>query len=626
MDLRSFPRRAGAWVLAAAAMVLLHPGAVVAITAWPAESWTASTNLTSLDPTGWATNLSGAFWNPTTRRLWTCTNKPSKFWSLMENGSGGFAIEHEYTGTGDLEGITQISTVADRVFCIDEKGRTIRSYRISDGATLATWFLSSIPDWGNSGPEGLAFVPNAWLARNGFVDGNGVPYPQSLNGASGFGGLVFVAVQTNGWVYAFDLKTDGTFTFVGRYLTTHLESCEMTFDDSIGKMYILHNIDGNALQVTDLTSTVVGSDRKFNTISEFQVPSSSNIEGFAVAPALTTSNTVGDNWCFFTDDDNANGALRWFKQLHSKLEKHAGDGQTAAADSAVGTPPSVLARDAFLNPLPGFAITFTVASGGGSVTGSSAATDLNGVATGGSWVLGASPGVNTLTASGVGLSSSPQSFVAFGVDRTAPTASIVPVDPNPRIVAVDSISIVFSEPVLNFDLADLQLTLDGGPNLLTGTEVLATADRITWSLATSALTTAPGTYVLTLDVSNITDDAGNALSAGATDSWVMNSSVSVGSGSEIPGEPLLGSPAPNPGRGGLRIPFSLPRESRATLTVFDVRGRRVRTVVQGTFSRGAHWAVWDGRYVDGAPDRAGVYFYRLQLGAKVLNQRGFLVR
>ena len=625
MRLERFTRSAGAWWLAAVVMALLQPVVASAATPWPAETWTASVNLTPLNPSGWATNLSGAFWNPTTRRLWTCTNKPAKFWSLVENGAGGFAIEREYTGTGDLEGITQIGTAADRVFVIDEQARTIRSYRISDGATLTTWFLSSITDWGNSGPEGIAFVPNAWLARSGFRDGAGALYPQSLSGANGFGGLVFIAVQTSGWVYAFDLKTDGTFTYVGRYLTSRLESCELTFDDTVGRMYVLHNIDGNLLQVTDLTSTLVGSDRKLSTIAEFQVPSGSNIEGFAITPALSATNTVGDNWCFFTDDDNADGALRWFKQLHSKIEKHAGDGQTAGAGFAVAVPPSVLVKDPFSNPIPGFPVAFAVTSGGGSVTGDRPVADASGVATLGAWSLGVVPGVNTLSAAGANLAGSPLSFTATGVDRTAPTASITAIDPDPRSVPVDSIRIVFSEPVLNFDLADLQLTRDGGGNLLTGTETLASADRITWSLSASALTTLSGTYVLTLNVSDITDGAGNALAAGASESWTMNSMLGVGPGGEEHGA-ALGPPAPNPGRGGLRIPFMLPRESRATLTVFDVRGRRVRTVAQGTFGRGEHWAVWDGRYADGGLAHAGVYFYRLQFGATALSQRGFLVR
>ena len=390
---------------------LLLPASAFAA-AWPGEAWSASTDLTSLNSSGWASNLSGAYWNPATRRLWVCTNGPAKFWSLYEDGAGGFELEREYAGTGDLEGITQVSTAADRIFVIDESTRILRAYWIDTGASAGTWTLTDIPDWGNSGPEGIAFVPDAWLAQSGFVDGNGNAYPQSLHGAAGFGGVLFVAVQTNGWVYAFDLMTDGTQTFVGRYLTSRTESCELAFDASNGRMFVLHNTAGNWLEVTDLTSTLVGSDRKFNTLSEIQVPSDSNIEGFALTPAATTSGVLGDRWCFFTDDSAASGALRWFRELPSTLSKNSGDNQTAGPGEAVAVPPSVAVHDAYGNPIVNLTITFAVESGGGSVTGSSATTDASGIAVVGSWTLGDSPGMNTLSASCADLTGSPQQFTA----------------------------------------------------------------------------------------------------------------------------------------------------------------------------------------------------------------------
>jgi hypothetical protein len=381
-------------------------------TPWPGETWNASVDLTFLNPAGWASNLSGAYWNAATRRLWVCLNGPAKFWSLQENGGGGFQIEREYDGTGDLEGITQIDSAQDLVFVIDEQARILRAYRISDGVQFQTWSLADIPNWGNSGPEGIAAVPNAWLARNGFVDGNGNPYPQSIHGAGGFGALLFVAVQTNGWIYAFDLKNDGTLTFVGRYLTSRMESCELSFDASTGRLYILHNIDGNWLEVTDLTSVVSGSDRKLGAIAEFQAPSGSNVEGFALTPAVSLTGTAGDSWCFFTDDSNAAGALRWFRQFPSTLTKQAGNNQTAHVGQAVAIPPEVLARDAFGNPMPDLNIAFSVLSGGGLVTGGEAVAGQDGTATPDAWVLGPDPGANTLSASATGLSGSPQIFAA----------------------------------------------------------------------------------------------------------------------------------------------------------------------------------------------------------------------
>lgn len=108
-----------------------------------------------------------------------------------------------------------------------------------------------------------------------------------------------------------------------------------------------------------------------------------------------------------------------------------------------------------------------------------------------------------------------------------PTADIIDVDPDPRNDAVDSIDIVFSEAVTGLDILDLDLTLDGGADLLTA-ESLTTSDNITWTLGgLAALTAADGTYALTLTAagSNIQDAASNALAGDASDSWAKFTQV-----------------------------------------------------------------------------------------------------
>jgi hypothetical protein len=83
--------------------------------------------------------------------------------------------------------------------------------------------------------------------------------------------------------------------------------------------------------------------------------------------------------------------------------KVAGDNQSAPAGSTLPISPAVRLIDAFGNNPEGVAVTFTVTTGGGSVTGEAQSTGTNGVATVGSWTLGADPGANSLTASGGGL-------------------------------------------------------------------------------------------------------------------------------------------------------------------------------------------------------------------------------
>ncbi len=95
----------------------------------------------------------------------------------------------------------------------------------------------------------------------------------------------------------------------------------------------------------------------------------------------------------------------------------AGAGQSAAVNAAVAVPPAVLVTDAGGNPVPRAAVTFAVASGGGTVSPSGPVlTDFSGVAAATSWTLGPSPGTNTLTATvtGTGISGNPLTFTATG--------------------------------------------------------------------------------------------------------------------------------------------------------------------------------------------------------------------
>lgn len=80
----------------------------------------------------------------------------------------------------------------------------------------------------------------------------------------------------------------------------------------------------------------------------------------------------------------------------------ATNNQQARVGTAVANAPAVTVVDSMGVPVPGVDVTFAVASGGGTVGGGASAvvkTDLIGVATAPSWVLGSVVGSNTLTAS-----------------------------------------------------------------------------------------------------------------------------------------------------------------------------------------------------------------------------------
>jgi len=114
--------------------------------------------------------------------------------------------------------------------------------------------------------------------------------------------------------------------------------------------------------------------------------------------------------------------------------------------------------------------------------------------------------------------------------------------------------------------------------------------------------------------------------------WSANTSVTVEL-SPTGIEPSTGlvpfalSPAsPNPFTGSTEIRFSLPATSDHRLTVYDVAGRRVRTLSAGRREAGSHTVRWDGRSDEGTPLPSGVYFYTLRTGAGELRARAVLQR
>jgi hypothetical protein len=69
---------------------------------------------------------------------------------------------------------------------------------------------------------------------------------------------------------------------------------------------------------------------------------------------------------------------------------------------------------------------------------------------------------------------------------------------------------------------------------------------------------------------------------------------------------------PNPFNANTLIRFSVPRESHVRLDVFDILGRRVKTLVDERLTAGYKQVTWDGRNEHGDQVASGVYFYRIK--------------
>jgi len=91
-------------------------------------------------------------------------------------------------------------------------------------------------------------------------------------------------------------------------------------------------------------------------------------------------------------------------------------------------------------------------------------------------------------------------------------------------------------------------------------------------------------------------------------------SVQAGQGSAAP-EFALGLGYPNPLASSTKIGFALPAESNVQLAVYDVTGRKVRTLVSGTRSAGRHVAEWNAQDEAGRAVAPGVYFVKMLAGS-----------
>jgi hypothetical protein len=74
----------------------------------------------------------------------------------------------------------------------------------------------------------------------------------------------------------------------------------------------------------------------------------------------------------------------------------------------------------------------------------------------------------------------------------------------------------------------------------------------------------------------------------------------------------LSAPAPNPFGAATRFQFALSTAGRASVRVFDVHGRLVRTLADGVFTAGRHDLEWNGLDAAGRAAPAGVFFVRLE--------------
>jgi hypothetical protein len=83
---------------------------------------------------------------------------------------------------------------------------------------------------------------------------------------------------------------------------------------------------------------------------------------------------------------------------------------------------------------------------------------------------------------------------------------------------------------------------------------------------------------------------------------------------------------PNPFKPFTTIGFNLPEEAQVSVSIYDIEGKLVKSLVNETFSEGYNQTMWDGTDANGNSVASGVYFYRLRAGQQVLTKKMTLLK
>ncbi len=166
------------------------------------------------------------------------------------------------------------------------------------------------------------------------------------------------------------------------------------------------------------------------------------------------------------------------------------------------------------------------------------------------------------------------------------------------------------------------------PGTITNTSIATSSHEATHVFARQEITT-PSILALLQEGTNVLAAVGLNATLTSND-LTLRIELEVTGGANFPVD--IATPAgesgdtvfPNPFVREAQFHFALQNTGEARLELFDVRGRRIRTVLAPRLAAGKHVVAWDGRDARGDGVAPGLYFYRLATPERV--RRGKIVR
>lgn len=97
----------------------------------------------------------------------------------------------------------------------------------------------------------------------------------------------------------------------------------------------------------------------------------------------------------------------------------------------------------------------------------------------------------------------------------------------------------------------------------------------------------------------------------------LEAEIYVNAGDEnLPASQLVLSNFPNPFNPSTTIEFSIKSDSRVELSIYNVKGQKIKILVNNELNQGAHSIIWKGDDEFNKPLSSGIYLYKLNINGK----------
>jgi flagellar hook assembly protein FlgD len=83
---------------------------------------------------------------------------------------------------------------------------------------------------------------------------------------------------------------------------------------------------------------------------------------------------------------------------------------------------------------------------------------------------------------------------------------------------------------------------------------------------------------------------------------------------------------PNPFNPTTTLHYDLPEDALVNITIYDMQGRHIKTLINQTQDAGYRSVIWDATNDHGKPESAGIYLYQIQAGEYMQTKKMVLLK